>query len=228
MCPSESRGQSGPAAAQPSGTGDYVVQDGDCMSSIAEAHGFFWQTLWDHPQNASLKSARGNPNVLLPGDRVFIPSRTSKSVDCATEEKHRFVRKGTPSRIRLRLMSGDQPRAHLPYVIEVDGRTFQGETDDDGVLTLTVPSRATSARLTLRDGGECEEHIVQLGRLDPVEDIRGMQQRLLNLDYPCEVTGELDEQTCLALRMFQSRYGIPDGGEADQSTLDKLKEIHGS
>jgi N-acetylmuramoyl-L-alanine amidase len=36
----------------------YKVKPGDCVSSIAHRNGLFWETVWNHPENQSLKSER--------------------------------------------------------------------------------------------------------------------------------------------------------------------------
>ncbi len=83
---------------------EYIVQQGDCTSSLAGKSGLFWETIWNHPQNAELKSKRKDPNILVPGDKIFIPEKELKQVDCASDQKHRFKRKGVPVILRLRLM----------------------------------------------------------------------------------------------------------------------------
>ena len=43
------------------------VKPGDCILSIVDAKGFFWETLWEHPENGELREKRLDPNTLLPG-----------------------------------------------------------------------------------------------------------------------------------------------------------------
>jgi N-acetylmuramoyl-L-alanine amidase len=53
----------------------YTAGQGDSTTRIAFRNGFFWKTVWEHPENSELKSKRKDPNILLPGDTVFIPER---------------------------------------------------------------------------------------------------------------------------------------------------------
>ncbi|MDI7259578.1 MAG: peptidoglycan-binding protein [Thermodesulfobacteriota bacterium] len=83
---------------------EYKVKQGDCISSIATRHGLFWEKVWNHPKNAKLKEKRKDPNILYPGDVVFVPDKDKKEESGGTEQKHRFRKKGTPAKLRLRLM----------------------------------------------------------------------------------------------------------------------------
>ena len=57
------------------GTYHTVVQ-GEYLSGIAKKYGFSsHKKIWDHAQNAELKKQRQNPNVIFPGDQLFIPDK---------------------------------------------------------------------------------------------------------------------------------------------------------
>ena len=88
---------------------DHVVRDGECLASIAYEHGFFWETLWNLPENAKLKELRKEPTVLLAGDVVHIPDLRVQPHDRATGASHRFRRKGVPGHLRLRMTKPDEP-----------------------------------------------------------------------------------------------------------------------
>ncbi len=89
---------------------DYKVKDGDCISSIAFSHGFFWETLWNHGKNSDLKSKRKDPNILKEGDVVHIPELSPKEESCATEKRHKFKLKGVPAKLKLKLMQPKKPK----------------------------------------------------------------------------------------------------------------------
>jgi N-acetylmuramoyl-L-alanine amidase len=92
----------------------HTVRQGDCISSIADKYGFFPDTLWNLPENGELKQRRQDPNVLFSGDEVFVPDKREKTESCATEQRHRFRRKGTPAILRLRIMRPAEPEEEQP------------------------------------------------------------------------------------------------------------------
>jgi hypothetical protein len=208
-------------------TENYTVTQGDCMASIAGSRGFFWETLWNLPENSNLKQKRKNPNILMEGDTIVIPDRRIQQMSAATEERHRYRRKGVPSKFRLRLLAEGKPRSNLAYKLDVDGKIIIGKTDSDGLISETIPPGAKTGKLTIQGDIVDEKYIVNFGHLNPVEEITGVQHRLANLGYDCEVTGFLDEQTTVALKTFQGDNQLDTSGQLDEPTRKKIQDEHG-
>lgn len=204
---------------------NHEVRQGECIFSIAKIYGFFWEKIWNHPNNAQLKQSRQDPNILYPGDVVFVPEKEEKQESCATEQRHRFRKKGTSAMLRIQLLDDDEPRADESYVLEIDGQLFSGTTDGDGRLEHPILPDARKGRLLV--GEAQEEYILKLGYVDPIDEVSGVQARLNNLGFDCgEVDGVLGPRTEAALREFQRKYELTETGEADEATRNKLVEIH--
>lgn len=201
------------------------VRPGDCISSIAYRYGFFPDVIWSHPENASLRDVRPDPNALLPGDMVFVPVKDPKREDCATEQRHRFRRRGVPERLRVVLRVAGEPRANVDFVAEVGDVATTGTTDGDGRVSLYVRPDAERARITLADTGEVIE--LALGHMDPVDTLRGAQARLVTQGYAKAVTGEWDGRSARALERFQREHGLEPTSELDEASSRKLEELHG-
>ncbi|HVN07114.1 MAG TPA: hypothetical protein VMT86_22000, partial [Bryobacteraceae bacterium] len=61
------------------------------MPGIAQQYGFSdYNTIWNDPNNADLQSQRQNPNVLNPGDQVYIPDKNPGSYSGATDQQHQY------------------------------------------------------------------------------------------------------------------------------------------
>ena len=200
------------------------VGSGETTSSLAKKNGFFWRTIWDHPENAELKAKRKDPNVLFEDDDIFIPEKQIKEVSKGTEAEHTFKLKGEPAKLKLQLLKNGKPRANEEYVLDIDGTLTDGKTDGDGKVEHFIPPDAKSGRLIMKNGKEAYD--LQLGYLDPVDLITGVQQRLNNLGYDCGgEMGELGERTREALRKFQADNQLQETGEPDNATKAKLKEL---
>lgn len=283
MSPQSSNGQSTEATEgqRSVGQGNYVVKQGECIDSIAFENGFFWETIWNHAENSALKQKRKDPNILLAGDEVFIPDKEEKKESCATEQRHRFRRKGVPAMIRIRLLeeplpdegpadagtdeeetpvmgeeevdedvptpskpsepSGpsetsepsqqqrEEPLANEPYEIIIDGKSYTGRTDEEGALSVPIPPNASRGQLWVGEEPGRRLYELDLGHVDPVSEMTGVQQRLNNLGFDCgAVDGRCGPRTRRALERFQQRHGLSETGEPDDQTRQRLTREHGS
>lgn len=208
---------------------NYIVQQGDCMASIAADHGFVWQTLWGLPQNAALQKKRKDPYVLMSGDQVFIPDIRIQDESGATDAVHTFELKSVTEQLRIVITDDDdQPVSGQPYTLVVDGKQSKGQTDGGGAVVETIAPNARKGILVVGTGDSQKEYYLGLGCVDPLDEVSGAQGRLLNLGYyDGPVTGQLNAQTTTAILLFQEKYELSPTGLNDAPTQAKLKELFG-
>ena len=108
------------------------------------------------------------------------------------------------------------PLAGASYKLVVDGQTYQGKTDNNGMVTQPVGGNPTSGTLTL-DMLSFDLTIQPLAAINTEE---GYATRLNNLGYYSDVAAN-------ALMRFQSANDLDITGQMDDDTQAKLQEIHG-
>ena len=203
----------------------YIVQPGDCVYSIASREGLPWTKIWDHPENNSLRRKRSDPGILQPGDELFIPEKETKEVKCSTEARHRFQLRVPTCEYSIRFLRFGVPRANVPFCLDAGGNVIRGRTDQKGFVRGRVRPSVSSGLLILEENGQSETYRIDLGHLDPQSEWSGIQKRLYNLGFGCQVTGQDDDQTHTALAAYRSRYRL---NCSDQETINDLKQQHGS
>jgi hypothetical protein len=204
---------------------NYQVKQGDCISSIAFEHGFFADTIWNHPNNAELKKKREDPNVLMPGDIVFVPDKRLKEVSEPTNQVHKFKCKNTPEKLKLQLLKENEPRAGEEYELEVDDLKFSGKTDSQGRLEQSIPPNANQGKLILNKGEEIYQ--LMLGHLNPHDEITGVQGRLRHLGfYFGSIDGKMSAELEHAIQAFQIDQDIEPDGELNDATLNALEKVY--
>jgi len=204
---------------------NYQVKPGDCIFSIAFERGFFADTLWDLSENKGIRESRKEPSVLFPGDVVQIPDKRLKEVSRTTNEVHKFQVKNTPKILRIQFKYLDTPVKNTEYSLKVDSTELKGKTDGEGWLKHAIPPNSKSAKLVFADGSEYE---IDLGLLDPVDETRGLKQRLAALGmFRGSINSEMTNEVESALKIFQFANDLEPTGEPDDQTKQKLKVLVG-
>jgi Putative peptidoglycan binding domain len=211
----------------------HVVRQGECLSTIAARYGFdSWRLLYDHPQNRDFRKKRPNPDVILAGDRVFIPDPRERIAECLTQSSHKFRRKAVKTSLRIRLVDKDgEPIAQKRYLLRLGSKELEGETDAGGCLEHPIPPSADRADLSVEDlleEGKTHRYSLRIGHLDPIEELAGVQARLNNLGYPCgSSNGEMNADTVDAIEQFQGDQGLAIDGDLTDETRSKLEKSYG-
>jgi len=205
----------------------HKVKQGDCISSIAYKYGFFPDTIWNDSKNSKLKQDRKNPNVLYTGDEVFIPDKREKTENCATEQRHRFRKKGALAKLRVRIQRNNKPVSNAEYTLDIEDKLYKDKTGDDGLIEQSIPPDALEGKLTFHKANI--EFNLQLGNLDPVEELSGVQARMKNLGFdPGPIDGKMGPRTRAALRDFQEFYELKETGQVDEETKKRMQDLHGA
>jgi len=204
----------------------YIVKQGDYLTQIARKFGFTdYKAIWDYPENAKLKDKRGNPNILYPGDVLFIPDKNPKQEPIATDQRHRFRVHAQGNILRMFIKNAEKNAiANTDCQLSIGSNTYSLTTDSNGKIEQTIPTNATRGELVIQD----MVIPLMIGQLDPIEESSGWQARLNNLGYNAGLPSSANEQQIRsAVEEFQCDYGLAVDGDCGPLTQKKLKEVHG-
>lgn len=209
----------------------HTVAQGEYLSYIAAQYGFTsYLKIWNHPNNANLKALRKNPEVLHPGDKVFIPELEVRNEGCATDKKHTFRASATPLKLKLVVKDvNNRPVAGKPCQLTLDGVVYDLTTDGSGAIEKTIPTTAREGRLVLKDASvpiDIDLPIL-IGHMDPVEEKSGQTARLENLGYYAGDAND-EQRYRRAVEEFQRDNGLTVDGVCGPATQAKLKQVFGS
>ena len=213
--------------------GNYTVKQGDHLSSVAKAFGFSdYHTIWDHPQNATLKHLRKNPNVLNPGDSLFIPDREKRQEARNTDQRHKF-KKNVPD-LKLRITLEDiyeKPIANAPCTLTLGGSSIQVTTDGTGKIEHEIAPDVHEATLLIEDAQTPFDNsplAIKIGNLDPIDTLTGQLARLENLGYYYgNIDNPVDADVESAVEEFQCDNNLTVDGICGPVTQATLKKVHG-
>lgn len=208
----------------------YTVKQGDHLFGIAEENGFHdYRIVWDHPQNAELKKTRENPNILFPGDQVFIPDPEIREESRGTDKRHSF--EVNTQKLQLRMVLEDlyeKPIAGAPCDLMVEGEIHKLTTNGQGLIELEISGKAKNAVLIVKSDQTPFQDLeipIKIGSLDPIDTPSGQQERLENLGY---FPGDGDKDALeSAVEEFQCDNGLAVDGVCGPLTQAKLKRVYG-
>lgn len=209
---------------------EHIVQQGECLSSIAKRYGFVdWNTIYDDDLNSAFREARSDPHVLYPGDRLFIPDKQIKSAPVQTSMRHTFrlVKKQTRLRIVVIDIDGEL-LAGKRYKLTVGGVIHEGVLPNDSRINLPIPADAMDGELRVWADEVYDDYslswVLKLGQLDPPDTLTGIQSRLNNLGYDSgPIDGINGPRTKAAVKAFQRDHGLDVDGVAGPKTQSALK-----
>ncbi len=205
------------------------VQRGETLQSIAKQYGFRnWQSIANHPKNASLFREDGEPNLLPSDVDLYIPDKNPARFVCATNQAHRFQLKRVTAMLRVVLAEPDgTPLGDVDYEIKIGEQTVRARSAAGGEVCHEVPEAVERVDLTAWPEGGPEEGFrwtFDLRPMPSIDRIEGIQARLNHLGYACgDIDGQLNEATKEAIAEFQDDIGYDEPtGEIDDETRRAL------
>lgn len=208
----------------------HTVVQGECLISIAQKFGLAnWQTIYDAPENEEFKKLRTNPNMICPGDIVYIPILTGTKQPANLNKKTTYVLKKVKGYLSICLVdSKNNPLPDIPYEVsffrsEQDKKgeplvIIKGEKSDaDGYVEQKLPSGAKFVILTYSPyptrPSLKQKMGLKVGELDDPNTQLGMRSRLNHFGF-YSGDGRMKEQETemfnSQLAGFKDKYGLSD------------------
>lgn len=211
----------------------HVAEQCDHLPGIAATHGFSdFRTIWDHPENAELKKTRKNPNILLKGDRVFVPDRDLRQEARPTDARHRFVVSREPLHLRVKVLDLMETPQPPPCFLVVDLiPDLMGH--NDGVFQASIATTVKTAELQFPEARPRLAVPLAVGCLDPIDTTSGQRERLNNLGYFAGFAEQSVDQFVWAVEEFQADHLKEIGlarptGVCDARTQRVLQRVYGA
>ena len=201
---------------------------GEWIGSVAADSGNrSWNTIWKHARNAGLH-ARRDPNLLVPGDSIWVPPVNVKSESSSTATTNKLVLTSPQDKLVIRFTRITRYIANfgpIKYTLVVGSARHSGTLNADGdQIEVPLPLDITEAKLTINGGSAT----LKIGSLTPRSRLEGMQARMTNLGWDVGPTDNLyGPRTRRGTKAFQAFYKISVDGVIGNQTRSKAKEVYG-
>jgi N-acetylmuramoyl-L-alanine amidase len=216
-------------------TQQHTVAQGETLLRIARQYGYKTSTaLYNHPSNAEFKALRPDPNLIFQGDIITIPAKKEKFMPLRASSINTFVVQNEKEYFRLQVSFEDgEDITGKRIVLNIGSQTIDTVLPSDGLIELELTSNDAltgSVDLYLKEGDSTptKSFTVQVGTLDPVETLSGVQGRCNSLGFDCgTVDGVNGSKTIAGVKGFQQAQELQIDGIAGPATKSRLAHVYG-
>lgn len=217
-------------------TQQHTVAQGETLLRIAKQYGYQTsKALYNHPSNAEFKALRPDPNLIYPGDKITIPPKKEKFIPLRTNSINSFVVQNEKEYFRLQVSYDDgDDITGKRVVLNIGSQTIDTVLQSDGLIEVELNNNDAltgSVDLYLKDGDTTptKSFAVQIGNLDPIDTLSGVQGRCNMLGFNCgKVDGINGAKTKAGVREFQQAQQLQVDGIAGPVTKSRLVYVYGA
>lgn len=217
-------------------TQQHTVAQGETLLRIAKQYGYQTsKALYNHPSNAEFKALRPDPNLIYPGDKITIPQKKEKFIPLRTNSINSFVVQNEKEYFRLQIIHEDgDDITGKRIVITIGSQTIDTVLPSNGLIEVELnenDSLTGQVDLYLKEdqSSPSESFTAQVGHLDPIDTLSGVQARCNLLGFDCgTVDGINGSKTKAGVRDFQYEHDLEVDGIAGAKTKAKLQQVFGS
>lgn len=217
-------------------TQQHIVAQGETLLRIAKQYGYQTsKALYNHPSNAEFKALRPDPNLIYPGDKITIPPKKEKFIPLRTNSINSFVVQNEKEYFRLQIIHEDgDDITGKRIVITIGSQTIDTVLPSNGLIEVELnenDSLTGQVDLYLKEdqSSPSESFTAQVGHLDPIDTLSGVQARCNLLGFDCgTVDGINGSKTKAGVRDFQYEHDLEVDGIAGAKTKAKLQQVFGS
>ncbi len=204
----------------------YVIKQGDYLTQLAHDLGFDKDSVWQDDKNADLRAKRPNPEILYPGDLLYLPEKEPAPSEMAQGSENSYAADVPTVKVTLVFTNADPSLANEPF--EVEGLPLTtGTTDGDGQFEFDVPVIVREFTVTFKNQ-EYTYHVL-VGSVDPATEESGIRTRLSNLGLYRRAADDEDADALAgAVAEFQRTNSIPITGAVDDATREAIVAAHGN
>jgi hypothetical protein len=206
----------------------YVIRQGDHLPLLAVRRRFDLNEVWNHPKNAGLKTLRKSPNILAPGDVVYLPDPAPVTwLPVTVGSPNSFTATVLTTKVSVTFAVAGKALAGVACVVHGLPAPNTFTTDGAGNLSLEVPLATESVVVEFPSVPLVRR--LKMGHLDPASECSGVIQRLRALGYisPRSAVDADSPGLATAVTAFQKDNGLPPTGSLDRPTEEALERAHG-